>query len=115
MDIGYFYICSSDKLQKHGMVKIGHTSNLKNRLSVYNCGRLKSEYMYYIFICKLEHRISFERIIKYLCITKRVRGEIFKCMVKDIIYIVNIILRKFYMYDNNNKLWIEKDTISKYF
>lgn len=92
---GWFYIATTSKLREHGCIKIGKTRNLKKRLCSYNCGRFEDEFMEYEYTVRIDNNIdSFESKIKNLCINYIHRGEILKCNIEHVIYVVETCLNK---------------------
>lgn len=90
---GYFYVATSESLQKEGCLKIGKTKDLAARLTTYNCGRLENDFMGIVVAVKISRNLSqFEKIIKQQTINHVRRGEILNCKIDDVMEKVNCLL-----------------------
>jgi hypothetical protein len=60
---GFIYFATTNKYKKIEIYKIGQTKDLSDRLSTYNCGRLKEDHMFYVFTVKIADRKQEEKYI----------------------------------------------------
>lgn len=60
---GYVYALTSSKYSNKNIVKIGRTTNLKNRLSTINTSRIKSDLMFYTMYVLCPDCIVVERLL----------------------------------------------------